>query len=101
MSTQPPCAIARINICAHVKIPNIVSHIPFFGHTNILHTQTGDGSAALAVAVVPYPGRVRRPEFAAMNNEVLKERKMFGHTKVLYTSTALEAAAVPYAGKAT
>ena len=50
---------------------------------------------------MPYPGRARPPEFAARNNEVLKERKMSGHTKILYTSTALEAAAVPYPGKAT
>jgi len=31
--------------------------IPLFGHTKILHTLSGVGSAALAVAV-PYPGMV-------------------------------------------
>ena len=50
---------------------------------------------------MPYPGRVRRPEFPARNNEVLKERKIFGHTKMLHTTAALAAAAVPYPGKAT
>ena len=52
--------------------------MPFFGHTNILYMETGDGSAALAVAVVPSPGRVRRPELAARNNEVsvdIKKKK--------------------------
>ena len=53
---SPPCAIVCINMCAHVKIPNIVSHILFFGHTKILYTQTGDGSAALAGSRCALPG---------------------------------------------
>ena len=37
------------------------------GHTNILHTQTRMGSAAVA-AVVPYPGKVT--QIYIRNNEV-------------------------------
>ena len=34
--TAPVC----INICVHVQNPNAGYHIPLFGHTNELHTQT-------------------------------------------------------------
>ena len=53
---QPPCTIACIKFCVHVKIPRHWQHILLFGHSKILQTHIGMGSAALAAAV-PYPGR--------------------------------------------
>ena len=44
--------------------------IPLFGHTEMLHTPIGMGSAALAAAV-------RGPEFHGRDNEVLKTNKNF------------------------
>ena len=43
---------------------NPLAAIPLFGHTKILHTLIGLGSAALAASVVPYT-RVKPPEFHA------------------------------------
>ena len=60
VSVQPPCAIACISICAHVKIPNMAAK-PLFGHTEIVHTPLGVGSAAPAAAsAVPYMGKETR-----------------------------------------
>ena len=55
-SVQLPCAIACINVHAHVKIPNTYSHTTVQTHENI-PTLTGMGSAALVMAV-PDPGKV-------------------------------------------
>ena len=54
VSIQPPCAVSSISVRT-LKTPSTVSYIPLFGHTKILHTLVGMGSAALA-ATVPYPG---------------------------------------------
>ena len=65
VSVQPPCAIACINICAHVKKKEkkkALAAIPLFGHPKMLHTLTGIGSAALAAAV-PYPGKATRNSY--------------------------------------
>ena len=60
VSVQPPCAVACISICAHVKIPNMAAK-PLFGHTEIVHTPLGVGSAAPAAAsAVPYMGKETR-----------------------------------------
>ena len=70
---KPPCAIACINICVHVKNPthcqpyhclntqkyHTLPAIPLFEHTNIPHRLIGMGSVALAAAV-PYPGKATR-----------------------------------------
>ena len=42
-----------------VKKSQTLEAIPLFGHTKILHTPIGMGSAALAAAV-PYPGKTSR-----------------------------------------
>ena len=52
VSVQPPCAIAGREQFARQKSQTLAA-IPLSGHTKILHTQTGVGSAALAAAV-PY-----------------------------------------------
>ena len=67
-SVQPPCAIACIDICVHANKSQTLTAIPLFGHTKILHTLTGMGSAALLCIT-----RVRRPEISGRGNEVLKE----------------------------
>ena len=46
VSVQPVCAIACINICAHVK-----DAVRLFGHMKILHALLGLGSTALVAAV--------------------------------------------------
>ena len=51
VSVQPSCAIACINICAHVTDPHHLQPIPLFGHTKIPRALLGTGSAALAAAV--------------------------------------------------
>ena len=57
VSAQPPCAVACINtLCARYNSHTLAA-TPLFGHTEILHTLIGMGSAALAAAV-PYPGMV-------------------------------------------
>ena len=48
---QFPCAVTCFNVCARVKVTNAGSRISLFGDTEILHTLTGMGSAALSVAV--------------------------------------------------
>ena len=72
MSVQHPCAIVcTINICVHVKNPKVtVAAILLFGHTHILYTPIGVGSAAL-VAAVPYSGKATRLNFP-LGAEVLK-----------------------------
>ena len=50
--TAPPCAIACINICAHIKIPKRCQPYQLFGHTTILHTLIGMGSTALLAAAL-------------------------------------------------
>ena len=57
--TAPPCAIACINICAHIKNPQTLAASPLFGHIKILHTLMGMGSTAL-VAAAPYPCKETR-----------------------------------------
>ena len=56
VSEQPRCANTGINICAHVKKSPTLTAAPLFGHTEILHTLVGMGSAVLAAAVL-YPGK--------------------------------------------
>ena len=48
---QPPCAITCIKICAHIKTSQALAAIPLSGHTKVLNTLGGMGSAALAAAV--------------------------------------------------
>ena len=50
-SVQLPCAIACINVRAHVKIPNTYSHTTVQTHENI-PTPTGIGRDALAAPVL-------------------------------------------------
>ena len=54
---------ACINFCAALYKPQTLGYIqmaiPLFGHTKILQTLIGMGSAALAAAV-PYPGEATR-----------------------------------------
>ena len=50
VSVQPPCAIACINICAHVKNPRTGSHTRVWTHENTACT-VRNGSAALVTAV--------------------------------------------------
>ena len=50
------CVVVCIIICAHIKKNQTLAAIPLFRHTEILHTPTGIGTAALAAAV-PYPGK--------------------------------------------
>ena len=59
VSVQPPCAIACINSCAHVKNPKHRQPLPLLVYTKILHTLIGMGSAAL-VAALPYPCKAIR-----------------------------------------
>ena len=83
MSVQPLYAIARINICAHLK--NLKHWQPYHcsdTQKSCTHWQVGTGSTALAAAV-PYPGKervalllqllcltlVRRPKFPVSSNE--------------------------------
>ena len=56
MSVQPlACNHMHQHLCARYKSQTLAA-IPPFGHTKILHTVTGMGSAAL-VGAVPYLGR--------------------------------------------
>ena len=56
---SPSVPLHALTAVRTLKIPNTGSHIPLLVYTNILHTLTGMGSAALA-AVVPYPGKAIR-----------------------------------------
>ena len=62
---QPLCNSLKvcINFCAALYKPQTLGYIqmaiPLFGHTKILQTLIGMGSAALAAAV-PYPGEATR-----------------------------------------
>ena len=65
--TAPVC----INICKHVKIPN-TGRQPLLGHTKILRTLIGMGSAALQVRRSVCLTQVRRHKFSgARDKEVL------------------------------
>ena len=52
VSAAPVYVIVSINICAQVKNSKTLVGILLFGHTKILHTLVGMGSAALADAVL-------------------------------------------------
>ena len=55
--------VTSSNICAHVKYnPKTLAAVPLFGHTKILHTMVGMGSATLAAAVL-YSGFKAPPNF--------------------------------------
>ena len=51
--------ISRAQFVRTLKIPNTGSHMLLFGHTKILHTPVGMGSAALAAALF-YHGKATR-----------------------------------------
>ena len=67
-------SIACNNINAHVKNPQTLAPIPWFGHRKLLHTLIGMGSAVLAAAV-PVP-RVGDPNFLHGINAVFNPFKM-------------------------
>ena len=50
VSVQPLCIITCIYLCVRKKFQALAA-IPFSGHTNMLHTLLGMGTAALAAAV--------------------------------------------------
>ena len=50
LSVQPPVCNC-MHIYAHVKKSEALAAVALFGHTEILHTLIGMGSAALAAAV--------------------------------------------------
>ena len=58
------------NMCAHYKSQTLAA-IPLFGHTEMLHTPTEIGSAALAAAV---PYQVKQPK---MMKYFKKKQKTF------------------------
>ena len=68
---SPLCAVACIS-CAHVRNSKHWQPYSFLGHTKILHTLIGMGSAALA-ADVPYPGKEIR--ISRKGQSVLKKKK--------------------------
>ena len=52
VSVQPPCAIARINMCVNVKNPKHWQPYQYSDtDTKILHSLVGMGSAAFAAPV--------------------------------------------------
>ena len=53
--TAPACNHMHQHLCAHQKSQTLAA-TPVSGHTKVLHTLIGMGSAALAAAV-PYPGK--------------------------------------------
>ena len=55
VSVQPPCEIACINICVHVKNPKHWQPHHCLEYRKIIHTLIRIGSAALA-STEPYPG---------------------------------------------
>ena len=63
-----PCAIACVNICAHVKKSQTLAAIPLFGHTKIPSTLIRRVALLLWLLC---PTRVRRLEFPAKDNEPL------------------------------
>ena len=88
VSVQPPCAIACINICAHVKNPKHWQPYQRSGRTNILHTPTGMGSAALAAAV-PYPGKPTRAPRKGQRSTLKKKKKNVCLLARLYMSVCM------------
>ena len=64
--TAPVCSYMHQHLCAHLK-SQMLATIPLFGHTKILHTLIGMGSAALVMAV-PYLGDFPPP---SSDNKVL------------------------------
>ena len=54
-----PCVQSHASTTVRVKKSQTLEAIPLFGHTKILHTLVGMGSAALAAAA-PYPGKTSR-----------------------------------------
>ena len=79
VSVQPPCAIACINNCVHLKNPK--HRQPYHClDTWILHALIGMGSAALAAAVL-YSGRAKSSEKVTTkttsNSSALKKKVSF------------------------
>ena len=72
VSLQPPCAIACINICLHVKNPKRWQ--PYHCFENTAHTMSlGMGSAAL-VAAVPCPGNETQISCKGQRSTYLKKK---------------------------
>ena len=70
-TVKTPCAIACIQICGHIT--NHKHWQPYHClDTEMLHTPTEMGSAALAAAV---PYQVKQPKFPTRDDEVLKNKK--------------------------
>ena len=63
MSVQPSCAIACIDICAHVKDPKHWQPYLCLDHTKIPHALLEIGSAALDLAVAVALSRKGEPNF--------------------------------------
>ena len=67
--TAPVCNRMHQHLCARSKSQTLAA-IPLFGHTKVLHTPVGTGSAALAAAV-PYPGKATRISRTVKEKEVV------------------------------
>ena len=73
MSTQPPCAIACINVCVHINNPkHWQPHLCF----DIWNTLIGMGSAALAV---PYPDKAT--QISCKGKEMPQKKKISNQQK--------------------
>ena len=76
-----PCVRSDLSTSvSSLKIPN-QSHIPLFGHSKIVRIVIGMGGTAL-VARLLYHTQVRRPEFPARDQEVLKRKRHYKKGKI-------------------
>ena len=66
--------ISRAQFVRTLEIPNTGSHMPLFGHTKILHTPIGMGSAALAAALL-YHGKATRISRKGQSTKKKQEKK--------------------------
>ena len=74
--------ISRAQFVRTLEIPNTGSHRPLFGHTKILHTPIGMGSAALAAALL-YHGKATR---ISRKGQSTKKKKKGGGGGGIYPS---------------
>ena len=87
---SPPCSVACINICVHIKNPQQQRWQTYhlFGHTKILHTLIGMGSSALAAAV-SYPGKATWISCMGQRNTTRKQQQQ-QQQKKLHSKTSTE-----------